>query len=378
MRNTVCAIGLCLFVFASSPAHADEAADRILANSSARTKSLQTLSARIYLSWQTPSDPLRQNIGMVALMRPNYAILKLTGDYPLLTLASDGRSRYLVSDPTKYTVTGADRDGKNIDTPWWALPVRFFFTQSVKPFGPDSPPWTTSRFVGAETIDGEEFTIIELAGEQPMSYVAKLYFDKRKLLRRSIVTFGQGKNAAVFTARIDAVIIGKHLRASQFQFIPPNTAKLDTGAESKMLALGDVGPDFSLKTPSGETLTLASLRRNKKATLVNFWFLACPPCREEFRLFQQLYTDLKGRGFTIVAINNMDDAAEIRSYIREARLTFPIVLGDSEPPGVVGTYKIETYPSTYLLNGEGKVVYRSVGLDEAGLRRALSALGLDK
>ena len=143
-----------------------------------------------------------------------------------------------------------------------------------------------------------------------------------------------------------------------------------------MLALGDVAPEFSLPTPSGQTVTLANLRLGKKAILVNFWYLACPPCREEFRLFQRLYVNLKDRGFTIVGINNIDDAAEIRSYLRETGITFPMVMGEREPPGVLSNYRIETFPSTYLLNGEGKVVYKSVGLDEAGLRRALSALGL--
>ena len=225
-------------------------------------------------------------------------------------------------------------------------------------------------------IDGENYNVMEIAGEQPMTYVARFYFDDRKILRRSTVTFGEGSRAAVFSARIDDVIISKRLRASQFKFRPPITAKLDTGAESRMLALGDVAPEFSLPTPSGQTVTLANLRLGKKATLVNFWYLACPPCREEFRLFQRLYVNLKDRGFTIVGINNIDEAAEIRSYLRETGITFPMVMGEREAPGVLSNYRIETFPSTYLLNGEGKVVYKSVGVDEKGLRRALSALGL--
>ena len=232
--------------------------------------------------------------------------------------------------------------------------------------------------MGVETIDRENYSVVEIAGEQPMVYVARLYFDDRKLLRRSTVTFGEGPGAAVFSARIDDVGIGRRLRASTFKFRPPINAKLDTGAESRMLALGDPAPEFSLTTITGETVTLANLRLGKKATLVNFWYLACPPCREEFRLFQRLYVDLKDRGFTIVAINNIDDAADIRTYVRQTKIMFPMVMGEREPPGVLSNYRIETFPSTYLLNGEGKIVYKSVGLDEAGLRRALSALGLDK
>lgn len=378
MSTTVRVICFCLLLLSPRIARADDAADKLLADSAARTKSFRTLIARIDLSWQTPGQSLKRNVGTVTLMKPNYALIKLAGDYPLVTLASDGKSRFLFPDLTKYTLASADAGGKNIDTPWWALPVRFFFTQNVKPFGPDSPSWITSKVAGVETIDRETYNVVELVGEQPMAYVARLYFDDRKILRRSTVTFGEGSGAPVFTAVIDNVSIGKRLRASNFKMRPPITAKLDTGAESRMLALGDVAPEFSLPTPAGETLTLTNLRFGKKATLVNFWYLACPPCREEFRLFQRLYVDLKDRGFTIVGINNIDDAAEIRTYVRKSGITFPMLMGEREPPGVVGNYRIETYPSTYLLNAEGKIVYRSIGLDEAGLRRALSALGLDK
>jgi hypothetical protein len=44
----------------------------------------------------------------------------------------------------------------------------------------------------------------------------------------------------------------------------------------------------------------------------------------------------------------------------------------------LASYRIETYPSTYLLNSEGKVVYKSVGIDQPGLLRALKELGLQK
>ena len=153
---------------------------------------------------------------------------------------------------------------------------------------------------------------------------------------------------------------------------------LDTGAETRMLAVGDTAPDFTLPTPDGDPLTLASIRLGKKATLVNFWYVACPPCREEFRLFQKLYTDLAADGFTVVAINNVDGAAEIKSYAVKSGLSFPMVMGERKTPGVLGSYHIETYPSTYLLDSEGKIVYRSVGVNEAGLLQALKKLGVQK
>ena len=77
-----------------------------------------------------------------------------------------------------------------------------------------------------------------------------------------------------------------------------------------------------------------------------------------------------------MAINALDQAADVKTYIRQTRISFPIVMG--KDANTLGNYRIETYPSTYLLNSEGKVVYKSVGIDQPGLLRALKELGLQK
>lgn len=371
MHSFVRIVCVCLCLGALQTVSADETAETLLKTSAARAKSMRALTARVELTWGSPGQPLKRSAGTIKLMKPNFALIELAGDYPLTTLASDGRSRYVFSDVAKYTLVAADPGGKNIDTPWWIFPVRFFFTQDLKPFGPDSPNWTSIRFAGLETIGGVGYRVLEIAGDKPMPYTARYYFDDG-VLRRSVVTFTGGP---VFTAQIEQVKTRNNLRSRHFAFRPPRTAKLDTGAEAKMLALGDLGPDFSLSTSDGKLLTLESVRQGKKATLINFWYLSCPPCRAEFELFQKLYTKLKDEGFSIVAINNVDKAADVESYRRESRITFPMAMAEREP-GVIGAYRIETYPSTYLLNAEGKIVYRAVGVDEPGLLRALRDLGL--
>jgi peroxiredoxin/outer membrane lipoprotein-sorting protein len=375
---TFAVICLSLLLLSARATAGDEVADKLLAERIARTKSLRTLNASITVSWQTPTQSLKKNIGTIKLMKPNYALVQLTGDYPLVTLASDGHSRYMLPDVTKYTLAVADSQGKNIDTPWWALPVRFFFTQNINPFGSDSPPWTSSKYVGRETLDGHTYDVIEIMGDKPMAYVARYYFDEHKLFRRSIVRFGEGPSAAVFTAELRNVRTRVNLTRQSFRFTPPATARLDTGAESRMIALGDAGPDFSLPTPEGKTLNLENFRKGKRAVLINFWFVACLPCRAEFQLFQKLHNELKNDGFDIVAINALDDANNVKRFLREQAITFPVVLAKDVTPGVIGNYRIETYPSTYLLNSEGKVVYRSVGVDEPGLMSALKDIGLQK
>jgi hypothetical protein len=44
--------------------------------------------------------------------------------------------------------------------------------------------------------------------------------------------------------------------------------------------------------------------------------------------------------------------------------------------GLTGKYGIKGYPSNYVLDPSGKIVFRSVGFDEAAIRAALTKLGI--
>ena len=39
--------------------------------------------------------------------------------------------------------------------------------------------------------------MLEIAGDKPMAFVARLYFGADKMLHRSVVTFGEGDGAAI-------------------------------------------------------------------------------------------------------------------------------------------------------------------------------------
>lgn len=75
----------------------------------------------------------------------------------------------------------------------------------------------------------------------------------------------------------------------------------------------------------------------------------------------------------MVAINRGDSPATIQKYVKEGGFTFPIVVGGRG--SVFEHYRVEGYPTNYLLNGQGQVVYRSLGFDEQGLRAALEQIG---
>jgi peroxiredoxin len=148
-------------------------------------------------------------------------------------------------------------------------------------------------------------------------------------------------------------------------------------AADNMLAIGSKAPEFTLPTPDGKTLSLASIK-GTTGTLINFWFVNCPPCRDEFPALQNLFESYKGKGLAVLAIDHADAAPDVKAYLNELGITFPVGIGDDREPTVFTKYGVVEYPVTYLLDAEGKVVFRSSGSDVTAIRRAVAALGLQR
>ncbi len=113
--------------------------------------------------------------------------------------------------------------------------------------------------------------------------------------------------------------------------------------------------------------------------MVNFWFVRCGPCREELPKLQKLYDDLKGKGLEVVSVNSDDEEAAISRYVKTSGWTFPIALGSKERQGksIPELYFVEMFPTNYLIDATGKVVYRRVGWDDVAIRASLKKLGVE-
>ena len=122
---------------------------------------------------------------------------------------------------------------------------------------------------------------------------------------------------------------------------------------------GHFAPDFALKTLDGNTVRLSEYR-GQKVVLINFWATWCPPCRLEMPTMQQIYSEYKAKGFEILAINIEPDAKqEIRDFIRELRLTFPIALDPDMK--VSRKYHLIGLPVSILIDRQGIVRAKDVG-----------------
>lgn len=119
-------------------------------------------------------------------------------------------------------------------------------------------------------------------------------------------------------------------------------------------------PDLTLKTMDGEQINLAE--QQGKVILVNFWATWCGPCRKEIPDLTQLYSDLQDDGLLIVGIAVDKEGAEVvKPFLEKQSVNYPIVL---DPDQSTEKHFDAMYglPTTYVVNPEGKIVRRVLGI----------------
>lgn len=122
--------------------------------------------------------------------------------------------------------------------------------------------------------------------------------------------------------------------------------------------VGSVAPDFTLKTFSGEEITLTDLRG--KVVVINFWATWCPPCREEMPSMERLYQRMQGKPFEMLAINVEEDARQVLgTFLQKTPHSFPIPLDTNRQAQEL--YRVYRFPETFIADPNGIVVNHIIG-----------------
>lgn len=116
-------------------------------------------------------------------------------------------------------------------------------------------------------------------------------------------------------------------------------------------------PDFVLTDLDGAQHRLGDYRG--QVVIVNFWATWCPPCREEMPSMQRAWEQLKKEGILMLGINVGEDEDTIFQFTANYPVEFPLLMdSDSE---IVNQWPVHGLPTTFVLDTEGRIVYRAIG-----------------
>lgn len=145
---------------------------------------------------------------------------------------------------------------------------------------------------------------------------------------------------------------------------------IPTAADStKRYGNGDVMHDFGFTASDGERRTLSQLLETKKAVVLNFWYINCKYCNEEFPDLQNAYNSYKDV-LEVVALDNQDSAAAIQGYQEKNGYTFPMA---RDAAGITSRFDVQGFPTTVIIDRYGVVAFRTSGAINESTWRALFA-----
>ena len=129
------------------------------------------------------------------------------------------------------------------------------------------------------------------------------------------------------------------------------------------IAAGHIAPHFSLATPDGNSISLASAL-HKGPVVLAFFKITCPVCQFAIPFLERLHK-IFGENASVLAISQ-DDARDTRDFWMEFNLSFSALL-DEEGYPVSNAYGLTNVPTVFLIDSNGKVLVSSVGFVRADL-----------
>lgn len=126
--------------------------------------------------------------------------------------------------------------------------------------------------------------------------------------------------------------------------------------ESSSFVTGTEPESFTARTIAGKKVDLGRLKG--KVVVLNFWFVNCPPCRQEIPELNQLTREFANKEVVFLGIA-LDDQSQLEEFIKSIPFDYQLIASGSS---ITSQYGIRAYPTHAVLGKDGKVVFQTKGL----------------
>lgn len=119
---------------------------------------------------------------------------------------------------------------------------------------------------------------------------------------------------------------------------------------SSAYEVGDRPPSFQAETLDGAKIKLSDLKGS--VVVLNFWFIACPPCLEEMPDLNRLVDEFAADDVVFLAITPVDTPKDLAKFLKKHKFKYQIV---AEAWDLMESYGVTGAPTHMIIDQEGRI-----------------------
>jgi len=147
--------------------------------------------------------------------------------------------------------------------------------------------------------------------------------------------------------------------------------RMSAPMEKVDLANESIPGSLPLRTIKNKEVQLSDFNPKKeKITVINFWFIECKPCKMEIPDLNKLVEKYKDYdvAFLAIALNKPD---QLKDFLKKTDFDYTVLSIEEQQTLELG---IQGYPTHFILNRQGKVVYKATGLEPGSIDKLEKAI----
>jgi thiol-disulfide isomerase/thioredoxin len=147
------------------------------------------------------------------------------------------------------------------------------------------------------------------------------------------------------------ILVRRNEKAEDAKF-----AKLPKPVETKFFKTGSVFRFKDMIDMNGEQITAESLKG--KIVVLNFWFIACPPCRYEMPELNTLVENYKNNKDVIFIAISLDKLADVKKFLTIIPFKYHVV---GQSMSLFYLYGVDECPASLVIDKTGIIKFHSQG-----------------
>ncbi|NCB08713.1 MAG: TlpA family protein disulfide reductase [Bacteroidia bacterium] len=154
----------------------------------------------------------------------------------------------------------------------------------------------------------------------------------------------------------------------------PSVVKLKEHiAKLKVVAVGQIAPDFTMNDPEGNPVKFSDIYAQNEYTLLDFWASWCGPCRQENPNVVAVFLEFKEKGFGVFGVSLDRDRDAWLKAVQDDQLSWQHVSDLAYWQNAAAQlYAVNSIPSNLIVDRTGKIVAKNKRGDE--LRSTIAEL----